>query len=60
LGQGDSSTLLNVTMQFNLNQQDWYINSTQMPPYGAFDYNYTNPYITQPQLKDGVMEVAVW
>jgi len=66
LGQGDSSTLLNVTMQFNLTdgnnnpQPDRYLNSSQMPPYGAFQYNYTNQNITQPYLKDGVMEVAVW
>jgi hypothetical protein len=60
LGQGDASTLLNVTMQFNLNQQDWYLNSTQVPPYGAFQYNYTSPNITQPYLQDGTMEVAVW
>jgi hypothetical protein len=60
LGEGDTSTLLNVTMQFQLSQQDWYLNSTQVTPYGAFNYNYTNPNITQPHLEDGVMEVAVW
>ncbi len=60
LGGGDSSTLLNITMQFRLSQQDWYLNSTQVTPYGAFNYNYTNPNITQPHLEDGVMEVAVW
>lgn len=67
LGQGDSSTLLNVTMQFSLTnsttqapQADRYLNTTQVAPYGAFPYNYTNPNITQPYLQDGVMEVAVW
>jgi len=60
LGQGDSSTLLNVTMQFNLNQPDQFLNTTQVAPYGAFQYNYTNPNITQPYLQDGVMEVKVW
>jgi hypothetical protein len=65
-GQGNSNTLLNITMQFNLTdsngnpQQDWYLNSTQVPPYGAFEYNYTNPNVTQPQLQNGVLEVAVW
>src|SRR5208283_4930317 len=60
LGQGDSSTLINVTMQFNLSQPDRYLNSTQEPPYSAFQYNYANQNITQPYLKDGVIEVAVW
>jgi len=65
MGEYDSSTLLNVTMQFSLADangptQDWYLNSTQVPPYGAFEYNYNNPNITQPSLKDGVVEVAVW
>jgi hypothetical protein len=66
MGGGDSSTLLNITMQFNLTdgngnpQSDWYLNSTQVMPDGAFEYNYTNPNITQPQLVDGVMDVAVW
>jgi hypothetical protein len=65
-GQGDTSTLLNITMLFSLTdgygnpRQDWYLNSSQVPPYGAFQYNYTNPNITQPHLEDGVMEVAVW
>ncbi|MFZ0004948.1 hypothetical protein [Methanoregula sp.] len=65
-GGDDSSTLLNVTLQFNLTdgygnpQSDWYLNSTQVMPDGAFEYNYTNPNITQPHLEDGVMEVAVW
>jgi hypothetical protein len=60
VGQGDSSTLLNITMQFTLNQPDRYLNTTQVAPYGAFQYNYTNPNITQPYLQNGVMEVAVW
>jgi len=60
LGQGDSSTLLNITMQFTLNQPDLYLNTTQVAPYGAFQYNYTNPNITQPYLQDGTLEVAVW
>ncbi|HVP96461.1 MAG TPA: hypothetical protein VMS83_04875 [Methanoregula sp.] len=60
VGQGDSSTLLNITLQFNLDQPDRYLNSSQVPPYGAFQYNYTNPNITQPYLQDGVVEVSVW
>jgi len=56
----DSSALLNITMQFQLNQPDRYLNSSGVTPYGAFQYNYTNPNVTQPSLRDGVVEVAVW
>ena len=60
LGQGDSSTLLNVTMQFTLSQPDRYLNTTQVLPSGAFMYNYTNPNVTQPYMQDGIMEIGVW
>jgi hypothetical protein len=66
VGQGDSSTLLNITMQFSTTdangnpQPDRYLNSSLVLPDGAFDYNYANPNITQPSLHDGVVEVAVW
>lgn len=65
---GDSSTWLNITMQFNLTdgqnppnpQPDWFLNSTKSLPYGAFEYNYIPANVTQPRLRDAVMEVAVW
>jgi len=65
-GSGDASTWLNITMQFDLtdglgnHKSDYFLNSTQVPPYGAFEYNYTSSNITQPHLSDGVLEVAVW
>jgi hypothetical protein len=66
-GQGDSSALLNITMQFSLTnsttgnpQPDRYLNSTLVQPDGAFDYTYSNPNVTQPSLHNGVVEVAVW
>ena len=60
LGKNDPSTYLNVTLQFELNHGDWFLNSSKAQPYGAFEYNYTSHLITQPSLKDGVLEVAVW
>jgi hypothetical protein len=66
VGQGDSSTLLNITMQFSLtdgngnSRPDRYLNSTLVQPDGAFDYTYSNPNVTQPSLHNGVVEVAVW
>jgi len=59
-GPADPSTYLNITMQFELNHGDWFLNSTQSQPYGAFDYNYNPANVTQPALQDGTMEVAVW
>lgn len=60
LGSGDPSTYLNVTMHFSLSHGDYFLNSSHSQPYGAFEYNYTSPFVTQPSLKDGVLEVAVW
>jgi hypothetical protein len=60
LGNDDSSTWLKITMEFDLNQSDWFLNSTQNQPFGAFEYNYDPANVTQPVLRDGVMEVAVW
>jgi len=66
VGNDDSSTWLKVTMQFNLTdgqgnpREDWFLNSTQSQPYGAFEYNYNPANVTQPTLQDGVVEVAVW
>lgn len=59
-GQADPSTDLNITMQFDLSHGAGFLNSTQSQPYGAFDYNYNPVNVTQPALRDGVMEVAVW
>jgi len=63
LGGNDPSTYLNVTLLFTLDHGDCFLNSSQATAKdesGAFEYNYTSPFITQPSLKDGVLEVAVW
>lgn len=60
LGGNDPSTYMNVTLQFGLSRGDWFLNSTKSQPYRAFVYNYDPANVTQPQLRDGVLEVAVW
>lgn len=62
LGGNDPSTYLNITMVFTLdpNHGDWFLNSTQCQPYGAFVYDYDPARVNQPYLKNGTLEVAVW
>jgi hypothetical protein len=57
---GGHDTYLNITMKFELSHGDWFLNSTQNQPDGAFEYNYDPANVSQPYLRDGVMEVAVW
>jgi hypothetical protein len=57
---GDPNSDLNITMQFELSHGDWFLNSTKNQPDGAFEYNYDPANVSQPYLRDGVMEVAVW
>ena len=57
---GDPNTYLRINMTFELDHGDWFLNSTQNQPDGAFEYNYDPANVTQPYLRDGVMEVAVW
>ncbi|MFA5330759.1 MAG: hypothetical protein WC342_00125 [Methanoregula sp.] len=58
---GVSSSLpyadLYVKLQFKPNEGDWYLNNTVS---GPFEYDYNPKNVTQPVLKDGVLEVAVW
>jgi len=60
LGGNDPSTWLYVTLLFTLDHGDCFLNSSQENTHKAFEYNYTSPLITQPSLKDGILEVAVW
>ncbi|MHB8164901.1 MAG: hypothetical protein ACYDDV_11290, partial [Methanoregula sp.] len=46
---------LESTMDYPFGQQ--YLNSTMKRP---FDYNYIPANVTQPALRNAVMEVAVW
>ena len=46
-----------INLTFELNPPQQYLNNTRTRP---FDYNYHPANVTQPALKDAVMEVAVW
>jgi hypothetical protein len=48
---------ITIVLRFGLDSPQRYLNSTQT---GAFDYDYNPANVTQPALKDAVMEVAVW
>lgn len=51
------NTQLYINYTFMHNTPDWYLNSSVS---GPFEYNYHPDNVTQPKLKDGVVEVAVW
>jgi hypothetical protein len=55
--QLDTTTQLYVNLTFQLDNNDWYLNNTAS---GPFEYNYNPAYVTQPGLRSGVMEIAVW
>jgi len=55
--QLDTSTQLYIQLTFQLDSPNWYLNNTVS---GPFDYNYNPAYVTQPVLRGGVMEIAVW
>lgn len=46
-----------INLTFGTQPAQCYFNNTQTLP---FDYNYDPANVTQPQLKDAVLEVAVW
>jgi hypothetical protein len=64
--QMDTSTQLYVRLTFQITNPnnpkgDWYINNTiNNTMIRPFEYNYNSAYVTQPGLRDGVMEIAVW
>jgi len=53
---GDHDTIY-VNLTFGLDSPQQYLNSTLS---GPFEYNYNRANVTQPALRDAVMEVAVW
>ena len=57
LYQLDTTTQLYVNLTFQLDNNDWYLNNTASEP---FDTNYNPAYVTEPGLRSGVMEIAVW
>lgn len=46
-----------VNMTFNLTRESSFLNNSATRP---FDYNYHPKNVTQPQLRDAIIEVAVW
>ena len=46
-----------INMSFNLASNSTFLNNSYTSP---FNYNYDPKNITQPQLRDAVVEVAVW
>ena len=54
---GDSNYLVTVNYTFELSAGSAFLNSTNGT---AFDYNYDWGNVTQPSLRDGILEVAVW
>jgi hypothetical protein len=46
-----------VNLTFNLSQPATFLNNTYQKP---FDYNYHPDNVTQPMLRDAIVEVAVW
>jgi hypothetical protein len=46
-----------VNLSFTLSSNSTFLNNSWSSP---FDYNYTNVNVAQPQLRDAVVEVAVW
>jgi hypothetical protein len=57
--QQDTTTQLYIRLTFQLNNADWYFNNTY-PGGQPFSYNYDPTNVTQPGLRSGVMEIAVW
>ncbi|MEN6442735.1 MAG: hypothetical protein WC391_03990 [Methanoregula sp.] len=51
------NTQLYINYTFEHDTPSWYLNSSVS---GPFDYNYYSENVTQPQLYDGIVEVAVW
>jgi hypothetical protein len=57
----DETGAIYINMTFEINQTaypkgKWFLNNTGHP----FDYNYNRTDVTQPSLRDGVLEVAIW
>jgi hypothetical protein len=55
-GKG-SKNLVIINYTFELSQPSAFLNTTNSTP---FDYNYDPTNVTQPALRDGILEVAVW
>ena len=56
-GMATDNTNLYINYTFTLNQPDNFFNNSFTSPY---QYNYNPNKVTQPRLKEGVLEVAIW
>ena len=56
-GMATDNTNLYINYTFTLNQPDNFFNNSFTSPY---PYNYNPNKVTQPRLKEGVLEVAIW
>ncbi|MGB9176163.1 MAG: hypothetical protein WCB46_05435, partial [Methanoregula sp.] len=55
-GKG-AQNLVFINYTFVLSHPSAFLNTTNSTP---FDYNYDPTNVTQPALRDGILEVAVW
>ena len=56
-GNAAPTDTIYINLTFGLDPPQQYLNSTRS---GPFDYNYHPANVTRPDLRDAVMEVAVW
>lgn len=56
-GMANDNTQLYINYTFTLTQKDNFFNNSFTSPY---PYNYDPNKVTQPKLKEGVLEVAIW
>ncbi|MCX6686003.1 MAG: hypothetical protein NTV10_05090 [Methanoregula sp.] len=56
-GIATDNTHLYINYTFNLDRTDTFFNNSFTTPY---PYNYNPNLVTQPKLKEGVLEVAIW
>jgi PKD repeat protein len=56
-GMADDYSTLRISYTFNLTDPDNFFNNSFTSPYS---YNYSPAHVTQPRLKEGVLEVATW
>ena len=56
-GMADDYSTLKISYTFNLTDPDNFFNNSFTSPYS---YNYSPAHVTQPRLKEGVLEVATW
>jgi PKD repeat protein len=56
-GMTDDYSTLKISYSFNLTDPDNFFNNSYTSPYS---YNYSPAHVTQPRLKEGLVEIATW